>query len=156
MKTLIIYNSTYKKNTEQIAKVIAKEIKAELVPLKDAVNISIKNYDLIGFGSGVYKESMAPQLFQYVNTLDFKNKNCFVFSTSGMGAKFYNNKLIKLLKKKGANCTGSFACKGSFVSRDFSNNKIFEIMGKLSQGHPNTKDIKKAEKFSNQLKSTSN
>jgi len=42
---------------------------------------------------------------------------------------------------------GSFACKGSFEAREFTNNKIFDIMGKLSQGHPNDKDFKQAERF---------
>lgn len=60
---------------------------------------------------------------------------------------YYNNKLIKLLESKGAANRGSFACKGSFTAREFTNNKIFDILGRLSQGHPNDKDFKKAERF---------
>lgn len=125
---------------------------ADLVTLKDAKNISVDSYDLIGFGSGVYKESMAPQLFQYVESLNLKGKNCFVFSTNGMGMKMYNKKLVNILKTQGADCMGSFACKGHFISRDFSNNKIFDFFSKLSQGHPNAKDLKKAEAFGKSLK----
>jgi hypothetical protein len=61
--------------------------------------------------------------------------------------KYYNNKLIKLLEAKGAICTGSFACKGSFVSRDFSDNKIFDFMSRFAIGHPNDKDFSKADEF---------
>lgn len=55
--------------------------------------------------------------------------------------------LIKLLESKGAINKGSFACKGSFSAEEFSNKKVFNIIGKLSEGHPNNKDLKKAEKF---------
>jgi len=90
---------------------------------------------------------MAVQLFDCADKLDLRGKDVFVFSTSGIGKKFYNKKLIKLLESRGAKCIGSFACKGSFVSREFSNNKIFEIMSRFAQGHPNEKDLLKAERF---------
>jgi len=102
---------------------------------------------LIGFGSGVYRESLSPRLFRLVDSLNLKGKNVFVFSTSGVGMKFYNNKLIRILESKGAINRGSFACKGSFVAREFTDKKIFDIIGRLSQGHPNDKDFKNAESF---------
>lgn len=147
MKSLVIYSSAYKGNTEKIATVFAKKINADLFDIKHANDINMDQYDLIGFGSGVYKESMAPQLLNYVESLNIEGKDVFAFSTSGMGSVIYNKKLIKLLKAKGANCKGSFACKGSFVSRDFSKVKIFELISKFAQGHPNDKDISNAEKF---------
>jgi len=147
MKCLIVYYSTYKKHTEKIAEVFAKKVNADLADLKNSGSIEIDKYDLIGFGSGVYRESMATQLFNYVEKLNLKGKDVFVFSTSGIGKRFYNKKLIKVLESKGAICRGSFACKGSFVSREFSDNKIFEIMSRFSQGHPNAKDFCKAERF---------
>lgn len=147
MKSLIIYHSVYNNNTEKIARVFASKINADLINLKNSMEVRIDNYNLIGFGSGVYKESISPQLFNYVEKLNLKDKDVFAFSTSGVGMGFYNKKLINLLESKGARCKGSFACKGSFVSRDFSNNRIFEIMSKFAIGHPNDKDLGKAEKF---------
>lgn len=147
MKSLIIYCSEYKGHTKKIAEVFAKEAGAKLINIRDIGNIDIENYDLIGFGSGVYKESMSPKLFRVVEKLNLKGKNIFVFSTSGVGMDFYNKKLIKLILSKGGVNKGSFACKGSFVAKEFTNVKLFDIMGKFSQGHPNNKDITKAEKF---------
>ncbi|QGU96187.1 flavodoxin [Clostridium bovifaecis] len=147
MKSLIIYFSSYKNNTEKIAKVFADKINADLINLKNLKEIETDSYDLIGFGSGVYKERLAQQLFNSIEKLNLKDKKVFVFSTSGIGIKFYNNKLIKLLVSKGATNKGSFACKGSLVAREFSNNKIFDIVGRLSEGHPNDKDLRKAEEF---------
>lgn len=151
MKSLILYYSNYNNNTKKIADVFARKINADLIDLKKTKDIKIDNYDLIGFGSGVYRESISPQLFNFVEKLNLKDKKVFVFSTSGVGLKFYNNKLINLVVSKGAICKGSFACKGNFVSKDFSNNKIFEVVSKFSVGHPNDNDIDKAEKFIEKL-----
>lgn len=147
MKSLIIYCSDYKKNTEKIAKIFAEKINAELINLRNTSDIDVESYDLIGFGSGVYRESLSPRLFRLVDGLDLKGKNVFVFSTSGIGMKFYNNKLIRILESKGAINRGSFACKGSFIAREFTDKKIFDIIGRFSQGHPDAKDFKKAESF---------
>jgi len=88
MKSAIIYYSTYRNNTEKIASLFAQKLNAELVNLKENKKINIENYDLIGFGSGIYRESMSPKLIKYVNTLDLKDKYVFVFSTSGIGLRF--------------------------------------------------------------------
>src|SRR5690606_25598836 len=108
MKSLIIYYSDYKQNTEKIARIFADKLNAELINISDISDIDVENYDLIGFGSGVYRESLSLKLFRVVDKLDLKGKNVFVFSTSGIGMKFYNNKLIRHLESKGAINIGSF------------------------------------------------
>lgn len=147
MKTLIIYLSSYHKNTEKIAKVFSDKMNADRFNLKDAPALEMDTYDLIGFGSGVYYEKMSPKLLNYVEKLNLTGKDVFVFSTSGAGMKLYNHKLIHVLKAKGARCRGSFACKGSCVTKDFSENGMFEIFAKFAEGHPNEKDCCRAEKF---------
>ncbi|MCM0650985.1 flavodoxin [Clostridium swellfunianum] len=147
MKALIVYCSDYNKNTEKIARIFAEKVDCDLINIRNVNEVNIENYNLIGFGSGVYRESLSPKIIRLVDKLNLKGKNVFVFSTSGVGIKFYNNSLIKQLESKGAINKGSFACKGSFIARDFTSKKIFDIMSKLSQGHPNDKDIKKAERF---------
>ena len=147
MKSLIVYCSEYKNNTEKIARIFAEKTDCDLISIRDVSDINIEDYNLIGFGSGVYRESLSPKLFKLVDKLDLKSKNVFVFSTSGVGMKFYNNSLIKILESKGAINKGSFACKGSFIARDFTNKKLFDIMGRLSQGHPNDRNFKEAERF---------
>ncbi|MEG1796798.1 MAG: flavodoxin domain-containing protein [Clostridium sp.] len=146
-----MYCSNYKNNTEKIARTFAEKTHSELINIKDVHDVNIESYDLIGFGSGVYKESMSPKIFKLVDNLNLAGKNVFVFSTSGVGMKFYNTKLTKLLASKGAINKGSFACKGSFVAQEFTKNKIFDIVGRLSQGHPNDKDFNEAERFIKRL-----
>lgn len=147
MKTLIVYCSEYKHNTEKIARIFAEKTNCDLLNIKDAQDIKIEEYKLVGFGSGVYRENLSPKVFRLADKLNLKGKNVFVFSTSGVGMKFYNNSFVKLVESKGAINKGSFACKGNFVAREFTDVRIFDIMGRLSQGHPNDKDIKKAERF---------
>ncbi len=149
MKSLIIYCSDYRGNTEEIAKVIADEIDGRLVNVKElkGETIQIDDYELIGFGSGIYRESMSHRLYRLVEDMDLEGKDTFVFSTSGVGMKLYNNRLTRLLEKKGANVRGSFACKGSFTASDFTEKRIFNIFGKKSQGHPDTRDRERARSF---------
>lgn len=154
MKSLIIYCSDYKNNTERIAQMFAEKINSDLINVRNFQDVDLEKYNLIGFGSGVYMEKLSPKLFKLVDKMNLKGKNIFVFSTSGVGMKFYNNSLIKLLKSKGAINQGSFACEGSFNAKEFSKNKFFDIMGRLSQGHPNVKDFKKAERFISKIENS--
>lgn len=150
MKTLILYYSGYKLNTEKIARILKRETKADLINIKDKKNkidFNINDYDLIGLGSGVYKEDLARHIYRMIEELDLKDKNVFVFSTSGMGAKHYNKRLIKTLKSKGAIVKGDFACRGVFRTKEFSKIKVFRYIEWYAKGHPNSKDFKNAKKF---------
>jgi len=147
VKTLIVYCSEYKQNTEKLARLFAEKTGGDLKNIRDLGTFELEKYDLIGFGSGVYRESLSGKLFRLAEKLDLTGKEVFVFSTSGVGMKFYNNKLIALLAAKGAIIRGSFACKGSFVASDFSKNKLFELIGKFAQGHPDERDLQRAENF---------
>ncbi len=76
MKSLIIYYSKYNNNTEKVAKAIADKINADLINLNnpDRVDFDIGNYSIIGFGSGVYNESLSPTLFNLIEILNLKEK----------------------------------------------------------------------------------
>ncbi|WP_312651902.1 flavodoxin domain-containing protein [Proteiniclasticum sp.] len=147
MKVLIIYSSHYKGNTEKIAERFSEKADCDLINIKDNGPIHTEKYDLIGFGSGVYKESTAPRLVKIISQLELEGKPVFVFSTSGVGIKSYNRSLIHALEMKGAKVRGSFSCKGSFVAKEFTDVRIFALMSRLAKGHPNNRDYKEAEKF---------
>ncbi len=147
MKVLIIYSSHYKGNTEKIAKIFSESADCDLIDIIGNVPVQIEGYDLIGFGSGVYKESISPRLLKVISVLDLTDKPVFVFSTSGVGLKAYNRSLIRSLEAKGAKVRGSFACRGSFIAEEFTNVRIFALMSRLAKGHPNRRDFKEAEKF---------
>jgi flavodoxin len=83
-----------------------------------------------------------------------KNKKMFIFSTSGVkngilqwpyGSDF--NKAIKeKLLKKNFDIIGNFSCRG------FDTVGPFKLVGGISKGRPNEKDLKRAENFVKNLK----
>ena len=143
MKTLIIYNSGYNKNTEKIAKAMAEVSNATLKQVNESSSNDLSCYDLIGFGSGIYNFKHHKSLIKFVKELDqMKNKKAFIFSTKAKFPKAFCHKKIKsLLLKKGFNVVGSFSCKGLVT---FGPAKIF---GGINKGHPNKDDIDNAKEF---------
>ena len=54
MKTLIICKSTHHGNTQKVAEVIADVLEAKLVKPEELDINTVAEYDLVGFGSGIY------------------------------------------------------------------------------------------------------
>lgn len=145
MKTAIIYKSIHHGNTKKIAEVMAKTLKADLVDLKDAHPDIIKEYDLIGFGSGIYYYRPHKKLRKFVEGLDkVENKKTFTFITSGNGKP--NKWLNEKLSKKGFKVLGDFECKG------FDTYGPLKLVGGHNKGQPNEDDFKDAESFAKSLK----
>ncbi|MCK4309600.1 MAG: flavodoxin family protein [Candidatus Atribacteria bacterium] len=141
MKVLVIYNSVHHGNTEKIAKVIADELKAKMVkPTEEEVN-KLSEYDLIGFGSGIYMGKHHESIFQLLEKLPaVKDKKAFVFCTSG-SSKNYNGPLKEKLTAKGFQVVGEFSCKG------FDTYGPFKLIGGINKGWPNEEDCRKAQEF---------
>lgn len=155
-KSLIILMSYHHKNTEKIAKVIADVMDA---PIKSPQQISldeIAQYDLIGFGSGIYDSHHHKKLLDLADQLpQVKNKKAFLFSTFG-APKFIatqefilKNHIIlrEKLLKKGFQVMGEFGCAG------FNTNSFLVKFGGINKGRPNTEDLKQAEEFAQSIMS---
>lgn len=148
MENLIIYESIHHGNTEKIGKIMAEYLNAYLVKVKD-VNVNIlKDYDLIGFGSGVYNGKFHKNILDLIEKLPaMANKKAFVFSTSGTGKIKYNKLVEQKLKEKGFEGVGDFTCKG------YDTFGPFKLIGGLSKGRPNNNDITMAKEFVEKLQS---
>ena len=158
MKTLIIYISIHHKNTERIAKVMAEVLEAPLAKPREIDINSLAEYDLLGFGSGIYFGKHHKSLLKLVDKLpNLKGRKVFVFSTSGVSnvENFIHNirhkvsnfhiPLREKLVKKGLVIVGEFTCKG------FDTVGPFKLIGGISKGRPNEKDLEKARKFAKNL-----
>ncbi|OIO15720.1 flavodoxin [Candidatus Gottesmanbacteria bacterium CG11_big_fil_rev_8_21_14_0_20_37_11] len=151
MKTLIIYNSIHHKNTEKIARAIGKVLKAK-ISKPDKVDIpSLKKYDLLGFGSGIYFSIHHESLFQLIDKLPkVKNKKAFIFTSSGSWQIKYlndfNAPLVQKLENKGYDIIGTFCCRG------YDTVGPLKHIGGLNKGRPNKEDIRKAENFAENIK----
>lgn len=149
MNTIVLYASIHHGNTRKIAKVISKALDANLIDTVKDQNIDIKNYDLVGFGSGIYFYKHHKSILEYIDTLPKQNKkSAFIFSTSGMGAKsmtILHKDIKKKLQNKGFEIVGEYACGG------WDTYGPYKLVGGLQKGHPDEKDIDDAKKFADQL-----
>ena len=150
MKTLIIYQSIHHGNTEKIAKVMAHVLEAKLVRPQELDISTVAEYDLIGFGSGIYWGKHHKSLLDMVDKLPSqKNKKAFIFSTSGVGKKGMdkNHKLIReKLTRKELIIIGESSCPG------FDTFGPLKLVGGINKGRPNEQDLENARKFTKDLK----
>lgn len=148
IKSLIIYQSFHHQNTQKVAVIMADILGATLINVSEARSEDIKNYDLIGFGSGIYFWQHHQQLINFVKNLEkFQNKKAFIFSTSGLpGMKnIFHRPLKKLLAQKGFGVIGEFNCLG----RDSVG--PLKYFGGINKKRPNEKDLEKAKNFIQKL-----
>lgn len=151
MKSLIVLFSYHHKNTEKIAKVFAKVLNAEIKMPKEINPEELQDYDLIGFGSGIYSAKHHESLLELADQLQqVRSKNAFIFSTGGITGKTKAAKdhstLREKLQSKGYIIVDEFQCKG------FNTNSFLKIFGGMNKGRPNVQDLKNAEEFAQKLK----
>jgi len=151
MKTLIIYISVHHGNTERVAKVMANILDADLLPVEQTDASTLEQYDLIGFGSGVYFGKHHKSLLDFVDKLPMlPNKKAFIFSTSGLRKIPFMHNFDKLLKeelqRKGFEIIGEFSCRG------YDTSQAAMIIGGVNRGRPNARDLQRAEDFAKSLK----
>ena len=147
MKAIIICYSYHHNNTKKIADVIAKILSAE-IKVPQQVNLDeLQDYDLIGFGSGIYGEDLHSFIHELIDKLpQVTNKKAFIFSTSALVEKSNNHKKTrKKLQAKGFKIIDEFNCKG------FNTNSFLKFFGGMNKNRPNAKDLKNAEDFAHKL-----
>jgi flavodoxin len=151
VKSLLIVISIHHNNTGKIADVVAKVLDAQIKKPQEVNPEKLQEYDLVGFGSGIYGEKHHESLLELADTLpQVTNKKAFIFSTSAIMGK---NKVAKdylmlreKLQSKGYIVVDEFACKG------FNTNSFMKYLGGMNKGRPNAEDFKNAEEFVRNLK----
>lgn len=147
MKSLIVFYSFHHNNTEKIANVFAKVLHAEIKKPQEVKPEEIQEYDLVGFGSGIYGEKHHEEILDLADKLPpVTNKKAFIFSTSALIDNATKHKTLKKkLESKGYMIADEFSCKG------FNTNSFMKYFGGMNKGRPNAKDIKNAEEFAQNL-----
>jgi flavodoxin len=147
MKTVIVYTSVHHQNTEKVAKVIAKELNAELIPVADAKPETLATCDLVGFASGIYFGKHHKTLLQFAETLPpMTQKRAFVFSTSGDGKAKHHAALKEKLENRGFSIVDEFSCKG------WDTVGPLKLFGGINKGKPDEEDLAAARAFAQGLK----
>ncbi len=149
MRTLIICSSKSHGNTRRVADRIAEFIGAEVVTPESVDPAMLREYDLIGFGSGIYYMTVEPRLrklMRHLPTVD--HIRAFTFFTSGareVPLWGYHKPLRKQLESKGFEVVGSFSCRGWDTVGPFG------FIGGINRGRPNVDDLERAAAFAARL-----
>jgi flavodoxin len=151
VKSAVVYVSVHHGNTEKVAKVIAKTLKAKLFRVSDASAKKLEDYKLIGFGSGIYFVRHHQTLMKFVEKLpENEGKKAFIFSTAGVKKRGYatmaHKPLRDSLKSKKFDVIDEFNCPGHDTY------SILKFIGGINKGRPNKDDLEKAEQFAKGLK----
>jgi flavodoxin len=155
MRSLIVLFSYHHKNTEKVANVFAQVLDAQIKTPQQTRPEELQEYDLIGFGSGIYSEMHDQSLLGLADKLPHvTKKKAFIFSTNGApGIAATPEQLAKnhlrlreKLQSKGYVIVDDFSCAG------FNTNSFLKYFGGLNKGRPNAEDLKRAEDFAQNLK----
>ncbi|RDE13891.1 MAG: flavodoxin [Candidatus Thorarchaeota archaeon] len=153
MRSLLIVASYHHGNTEKIASVFARVLEAQTRTPNQIHPEELQEYDLIGFGSGIYDAKHHTDILDLADRLpQVTNKLAFIFSTSShigddQVAKDHST-LREKLKSKGYVIVDEFSCKG------FNTNSFLGHFGGMNKGRPNADDLMHAEAFATNLKQT--
>lgn len=149
MKSIIIYSSIHHKNTFKIARAMAEVLDCSIIRTEDVKIEELKEYDLIGFGSGIYLWKNHREIIQLVESLpDMSDKSSFIFSTSGdrnHNIEKWHKPLRENLIKKGFKILDEFNCLG------WDSIGILKLIGGINKGRPNDKDLENARNFTRNI-----
>lgn len=146
MKTLIIYKSIHLGSTKKIAEAMGRILNADVIEPKEFDINKFDDYELIGFGSGIYDDGFHKALLNLIDKLpNFKTKRIFLFSTAGIIYDKSHREIREKLMSKNAVIVDEFYCRG------FNKNSFLKYFGGMNKGRPNADDIKNAEQFAGSM-----
>ena len=154
VRSLVVVFSYHHRNTEKIANACANVLGAEVKTPQQVRPEEIAEYDLVGFGSGIYSATFDPSVLDLADRLPHAaGKKAFLFSTYGAPAAFAGGDFVKnnhsqireKLRAKGYTVIGEFGCAG------WNTNSFLKYFGGLNKGRPNAEDLMDAEGFARDL-----
>ena len=154
VKSLVVVFSYHHNNTEKIANAVAKVLGAEVKTPQQVTPGEIAEYDLAGFGSGIYSATFDASVLDLADRLpQVNNKKAFLFSTYGAPIFIANREFIEKnhrqirekLEAKGYTVIGEFGCAG------WNTNSFLKYFGGLNKGKPDAGDLRNAETFSREM-----
>jgi flavodoxin len=154
LRSLVVVFSYHHGNTEKIAHACAKVLGAEVKTPQQVKPEEIAEYDLVGFGSGIYSATFDPSVLDLADRLPRAGTTkAFLFSTYGAPAFIANREFIEKnhsqirekLQAKGNTVIGEFGCAG------WNTNSFLRFFGGLNKGRPDANDLQNAETFARQM-----
>ena len=141
MKTAIVYFSTHHGNTKKLVEAIAEKDNVTLIDVTSDKNTDLKEFDRIGFASGIYYSSFSKQILSYADDKLPEGKEVFFINTCGNLLGIYFNAIRKITEKKNCKELGAYQCLG------YDTFGPFKLVGGIAKGHPTEEEIEGAVKF---------
>ena len=150
-KTLIICDSVHHGNTRRIAEAMAEEMGATVLTLEEVHPEQLEDYDLVGWGSGIYFARHADSLHLLAKNLPLQPRQVFIFSTAGLPflRSWFHSRLGATLRSRKCTVVGEFSCRGWDTVGPLA------WFGGINRHHPNDKDLERARSFARSLAPTS-
>ena len=150
MKSLIVCVSTSHGNTRRVADRMAEVLDAEVAEPESVDPEKLREYDLVGFGSGIYFMAVHARLRNFIIRLPrVDGIRAFTFFTSGT-REFpllnYSKPVRNQLASKGFQVLDSFSCRG------FDTVGPFGYIGGINRGRPDDCDLDRAAAFAARLR----
>ena len=154
VKSLVVVFSYHHNNTEKIANACANVLSAKIKTPQEVTPEEIAEYDLVGFGSGIYGATFDASVLDLADRLSYAaGKKAFLFSTYGAPAFVANREFVEnnhsqireKLKAKGYAVIGEFGCAG------WNTNSFLKYFGGLNKGKPDAEDLRNAEAFARDM-----
>lgn len=150
MKSLLICVSVSNGNTRRVADRMAEVLGAEVLEPESVDVETLRDYDLVGFGSGIYFMAVHPRLWRLIRRLPRGNGiHAFTFFTSGgreLPLLGYRRAVHRRLTAKGFEVLDSFSCRGLDTVGPL------RWVGGVNKGRPNDADLDRAAAFAAQLR----
>ncbi len=122
-------------NTKRLAEAIARELGVEALPISEPVN---ERVDLLFLGNSYYAFSIAPEVRDFVKSLDKEKVGKIVnFGSAAMLNSTYKKVKAEADKKSIPMDEREFHCKGEFKG--------------IHKGRPNSEDVKAAARFAKEF-----
>lgn len=151
MRSLIVCASRSHGNTRLVADRMAEVLDAEVVTPESVGPETVCDYDLVGFGSGIYYMMADARLRKLIRQLTPGDHHAAAFTFFTSGAREipllgYHRPIRESLEQKGFEVIGSFSCRG------FDTVGPFGFIGGINRGRPNGHDLDRAAGFAARLR----
>ncbi len=159
VKSLVVVFSYHHRNTEKIANAIAGVLDAPVKTPGQVTPEDLQEYDMIGFGSGIYGAKNHGSLIDLAEGLpEEAGRKTFIFSTYGAPVSMYkgerlseftrnNHKALReKLESRGCTVLDEFSCPG------LNTNSVLSLFGGLNKDRPDDSDLRHAREFAESLK----
>ena len=128
MKVAIAYYSQHHGNTKKLLDAISEKHEVTLIDVIAKHEYDLRDFDLIGFASGIYYGKLAKQLISFAQINLPDGKGIFTIYTFGGAGKDVDAELMEVADKRHCKSVGSYNCFG------FDTFGPFKLVGGIKKG----------------------